>query len=74
MGSHSFASGVSIGRSAFLLVMILFLKGIFLYKAYIPSICEYLSFFYSPVRELDLLGWSCTKPCAFILAIEWPLF
>lgn len=40
--THSFASGVSIGRSMFLLVTILFLKGVFLYKAYIPSICEYL--------------------------------
>lgn len=46
VGGYSFARGVSIGRSMFLLVMVVFLKGIFvdlfLLKAYIPGICEYL--------------------------------
>lgn len=47
MGGWSFfASGANIGRSMFLLVMGIFLKGIFadllLFRAHIPSICIYL--------------------------------
>lgn len=42
MDTYSFASGVSIGRSMFLLVVLLVLKGVFLYKSYIPPIPEYL--------------------------------
>lgn len=42
-GGYSFASGASIGSTMFLLVMVIFLKGIFadlfLLEAYIPSIC-----------------------------------
>lgn len=57
-GSYSFASCAIIGNSMFLLVMVIFLKGIFadlFYLKHIFLVSVLVSFFSSRMRELGFL-------------------